>query len=393
MSDEIKVHVADYGAGRNLMMRYRDPFTGKQTARTTGTRSKRDAERAAAKWEAELRDGRYKALCRMSWADFREKYETEVIPGLAESTGDRRASTLNYIESTINPQRVAELTTARLSVFASTLRENGMKDTTLSCHLGHLKPVLRWAVKQGYLRSMPDVPMPQRAKGVTRAMRGRALTGEELDRMLAKVRKIRKLQPVRWKRLLRGLWLSGLRLSEALSLSWNEGAPIAVCMAGKYPALRIQAEAEKAHQDRLLPIAPEFAEFLLAVPAERRRGLVFRIYGPNKQPLSTKRVGRYISRIGKAAKVVTNKAENRYATAHDLRRSFGTRWAKRVMPAVLKELMRHADISTTMAYYNDQSAEDVGDVLRQALGNTGGNSGSGSTTPEATPVDTSEAAV
>jgi len=33
---------------------------------------------------------------------------------------------------------------------------------------------------------------------------------------------------------------------------------------------------------------------------------------------------------------------NKYASAHDLRRSFGTRWAKRVMPVVLQKLMRHS---------------------------------------------------
>jgi integrase len=42
---------------------------------------------------------------------------------------------------------------------------------------------------------------------------------------------------------------------------------------------------------------------------------------------------------------------NKYASTHDLRRSFGTRWSRRVMPAVLKDVMRHSDISTTMKYY------------------------------------------
>jgi integrase len=65
--------------------------------------------------------------------------------------------------------------------------------------------------------------------------------------------------------------------------------------------------------------------------------------------------------------VVIDKAAERYATAHDLRRSFGTRWAKRVMPAVLKDLMRHSSINTTTSFYVNQSAEDVGDVLRMAI--------------------------
>ena len=51
-----------------------------------------------------------------------------------------------------------------------------------------------------------------------------------------------------------------------------------------------------------------------------------------------------------------------------------SRWAKRVMPAVLRDLMRHSSVSTTMAYYVNQTAEDVGDVLRAALGNNSGNS-------------------
>ena len=56
----------------------------------------------------------------------------------------------------------------------------------------------------------------------------------------------------------------------------------------------------------------------------------------------------------------------KWASAHDLRRAFGTRWAKRVMPAVLKELMRHADIATTMQFYVDQDArETAADLWRE----------------------------
>jgi integrase len=372
MTDEIKVHLVKYPDRANLVMRYVDPFTGRQVQRSTKTTKQSDAVKAAGKWESELNEGRYRKQSRMTWAEFRELYETEVLPGLADGTGECKASVFNYIESTINPQRLAELTTARLSAFSAKLRENGMKETTLSVHLAHLKPVLKWAVRQGYLRAIPDVEMPKRAKGVTQTMRGRALVGEEVDRLVAKVSSVRKREPKKWKRLIRGLWQSGLRLSEALALSWDDDAPISVCTKGKYPALRIYAEAQKKHRDELLPIAPEFADFLLAVPKSKRRGLVFGIYGENGQPLSTKRASRYLSAIGKAAKIVTNKVEGRYATAHDWRRSFCTRWARRIMPADLKALARHASITTTMTYYVSQSAEDMGDLLRAAIGTKSG---------------------
>ena len=66
MTEEIKVHVADYGAGRNLMLRYSDPVTGKQVAKSAGTRNMREAEREAGKWQAELGDGRYQKPSRVS---------------------------------------------------------------------------------------------------------------------------------------------------------------------------------------------------------------------------------------------------------------------------------------------------------------------------------------
>ena len=58
-----------------------------------------------------------------------------------------------------------------------------------------------------------------------------------------------------------------------------------------------------------------------------------------------------------------NNADGKFVSAHDLRRAFGTRWAKRVMTAVLTRLMRHASIQTTMVYYVDLDAADVADRL------------------------------
>ena len=53
----------------------------------------------------------------------------------------------------------------------------------------------------------------------------------------------------------------------------------------------------------------------------------------------------------------------KFASAHDLRRAFGTRWAKRIMPAVLKRLMRHSEIGTTMKFYVTMDADDVADEV------------------------------
>lgn len=401
MSNEITVHVVKYPGRTNLMMRYRDPITGKQVARTTGSTKQREAERVAVKWEAELRDGRYQKPSRMIWQEFRQRYTDEKLSTLAENTLSSADSALNHIERVINPRMLESLNAEQLSRFQRLLTSEGMKATTLATHLRAIRVALNWAQRQGFIRKTPDIDMPKAAKGINRGMRGRPITGEEFDRMIQAVPKIRKLEPEKWERLLRGLWLSGLRLGEALKLSWDADAEIAVQVDGKYPRLRLLAEGHKALRDQLLPITPDFAEFLLQTPKDERHGLVFGIYGgiPG-EPLSTKRAGRYISAIGEKALVVTDPTVSHrrvnketgevtfvpgYASAHDLRRSFGTRWANKVMPRVLMQLMRHMSISTTMKFYIESNADSVQAELWNLTGNTLGNSGENPTSESSDP--------
>jgi hypothetical protein len=64
----------------------------------------------------------------------------------------------------------------------------------------------------------------------------------------------------------------------------------------------------------------------------------------------------------------------KHASAHDLRRSFGERWAPRVMPQILMQLMRHESIETTLKFYVGRNAETTAEALWQAVsGNTSGN--------------------
>jgi len=60
------------------------------------------------------------------------------------------------------------------------------------------------------------------------------------------------------------------------------------------------------------------------------------------------------------------KPKVKFASAHDLRRSFGERWASRVMPPILKELMRHESIETTLRYYVGRNAQSTAAVLWDA---------------------------
>ena len=131
---------------------------------------------------------------------------------------------------------------------------------------------------------------------------------------------------------------------------------------------RINGSAEKGGKDRLLPMAPEFAKFV--EPVRQKSGFVFRPgrvttgrlekYQRNAQWISV--VG---SRIGKVADVVVLEcgSKKKFASCHDLRRSFGERWASRVMPQTLMKLMRHESIDTTLRFYVGNDAEKIGEEI------------------------------
>ena len=153
----------------------------------------------------------------------------------------------------------------------------------------------------------------------------------------------------------------------------DEGAAVSVRMNGKY--LELIFRAQKGNRQEVVPIAPEFADFLMATPEAKRKGRVFRpmaVQTGSTGPMGEDWAGKIIRRIGKRAGVIVHRGKRKgepyvkHASAHDLRRSFATRWAPRVMPATLQKLMRHRTIATTLAYYVDQANEAIGDELRAA---------------------------
>ena len=283
MTDEIRVTVASYGAGRCLMMTYRDPTTGRKVAKTTGTTDRREAERAAAVWQDELNTGRYQAPSRMTWEAFRTRHEGEFQPGVASETRKKFTTAFNLVERLMHPARSRDVTTEAVSRWVVALRDEGRKEFDHRHYCRHLRGAMNWAKSMGFC---PDAPRIRPPKG--EKMKGRPIVLEEHERMLAAVPKVvRAGQVALWCRFLDGLWWSGLRLSEAVGLSWDSSEPIAVIMQpGYHPALRFQLGSQKAKRAELVPMAPEFAELLAATPEAERHGRVFPI------PLCGQPVGR-----------------------------------------------------------------------------------------------------
>lgn len=368
----INVYLTKRNNSKNYQMRWIDPDTDREKWQSTKTNIKRDAERIKNQTEKELNEGTYYKIVKTTWSDFRERYETEVVPGMAKGTAGMISITFNHVERAIKPKTLKQIDGNALSKFVKALRKRGLKEITIKDYLAHLKSSLNWARSVDLINVVPMFPKLKRARA-EKAMKGRPITLEEFERMLDAVPKVVKMPNATkekrtevinsWQFYLRGLWLSGLRLTESLELYWDREDKLSLDFSGKYPMMRIRAESEKGNKDRLLPIVPEFAEFLKAIPKEQRTGPVFdplpeRSNGKRMTALS---ISKKVAKFGKKANVSVS--DDTYASAHDLRRSFGERWSVDVMPQTLMELMRHESMETTLKFYVGRNAEKTADTL------------------------------
>lgn len=228
----------------------------------------------------------------------------------------------------------------------------------------HIRVALYWAADEGYLPEKIQVKVP---KGTDDQMKGRPLEPAEFALMLEAVDEVIPDHADHWKHYLNGMWLSGLRRSESLILSWDRDAPFSIDQSGLYWRFRIRATAQKSRKSQFCAMAPDFIQWLQDVtPASERHGLVFSPVGFKGTIMTSSEVGRMVSRIGTEAGVETDPENGKFATCHDLRRSFGTRWSRELMPADLKQMMRHQSIETTMKYYVGQQTDELSARLHAA---------------------------
>jgi integrase len=348
----IKVYVTSEGDRRQLRMYYRDPLTGRMIRRSAGTTRMAEAQREAARWEDEINANRqnYGGL---TWEEFRAKFTDEHLAGKSQNTQSNFCHALNRFERDCGlPVDIREITGTVLSSWQRKLAASGLSPASVASNLRCMKVALNWATKIGLLQTAPRVMMP-----VGSSSRGRPVTLLEFVRFLRAVPVAFSECPDNALRLSKGLWLSGLRLDEALRLSWPDGVgqgdPIVHLAGFRYPCIQWPVGSHKARKADLTPIPPDLTRFLAR--ESNRIGRVF------PMPLAPKTIGKRLSHAGRLAKVrVSN---SKFLSAHDLRRTFGNRWALRVHPLVLRAMMRHTSMETTLRYYVDLRLDQLGEAL------------------------------
>jgi len=382
MSDEINVIVVKR-KGLNLYLRYIDPIDGKRREKNSGTTNMKAAQRAAGEWQAELNASGTASPGLMRWEQFREDFSENYLSHYSQGYITNFEGSLNIVEELMNPDTLGRITETWITRFYSLARKRLLANAstkrvaanaTIRKYFQHLNTAMKWAKEQGYIKTVPAFPKQSRqTKKGGKLMKGRPITGEEFDRM------IEASDNDSLNHLLRGLWLSGLRLGEALNLTWDQwadGIRVNVDSDGDV-CLMIDGDNQKSGQALVYPLVDDFADFLKETPDDQRDGFVFNPQRVREISRRVDTVSNWIVEIGQRAgvKVDDKDGVEKFASAHDLRRAFGTRWAKVVPPGLLKELMRHANIETTMNFYVNITAKDtMAEVKRHQKKNGNQNS-------------------
>jgi integrase len=316
-------------------LQWADPDTGRRRTRSSDTSDPERAERARAYLEYELNHGLAREPSKMPWAEFRRQYEVEKLPTLRPGTRDKARSVFDSFETFIGDLKLGDIAERVISRYAVRLRELGRKAPTVHGHLAYLRAALEWAGDQKLIPAAPKVVMPKLPKKT----KIRKITAEEFERLIACA------PDETWRAFLCVAWYSGMRRCEMLDLHWrgDEGMPWIDFSINR---IWIPAEYNKSDADQWVPMHPDLAEAL--GPFRKDRGRIFRL---GSCPGAASRKFRRIAR--KAGLKIT---------LHDLRRSFGSRYAAVVPAQVLRRLMRHADIKTTLDFYTD-----IDDVLEEAI--------------------------
>lgn len=335
MAERITVYVCNQKDRPGLILQYVEADTGRRRSKSAKTDDPGKAEQARADWEYELNHGLHRDPCKMTWEDFRDLYAEEKLATVREATRKKAGYVFDSFAELAHPKNLGVVNERMVSKYAAELRKAGHKAATIAGHLAYLRAALRWAADQKLIPAAPKVIMPKLPKKaeVTK------IVMEQFERLLA-------IAPDDgWAAFLQTAWYTGMRRNEMLDLHWNRdsGAPWIDFGQNR---IWIPAAYNKSNADQWIPLHPELAEVLKG--QRKDRGKLFQL---STSPME---VSRKFTRLARKAGLKIS--------LHDVRRSFGSRYASVVPAPVLQRLMRHADIKTTLNFYTN-----VDDVLDEAI--------------------------
>jgi integrase len=324
MEDHIVVWKIKLTDRPNYRLEWLDPDIGRRKTESAKTADADQAEKTRNDKEHELNHGIHRQKSKMSWETFRTYYEEEKLAGNREGTRRNAGYVFDSFEELAAPKTLGKITERTVSLYAKALRETGASVATIHGNLAYLRAALRWAAKQKFIHEVPGFSMPKLPK--KRFIR--KIVAEQFEKMFSKA------SGPYWKAFVATAWYTGMRRNELLDLTWDDlEKPHIEFKTGK---ILLPAAYAKSVEDQWIPIQPELAAILQDMPG--KAGQVFPFRSPSETSTSFRKLA---------------DSAGLKITLHDMRRSFGSRYAAVVPAHVFQELIRHSSIDTTLRFYTN----------------------------------------
>jgi len=354
---------------------------GKRRERSTRTTDKAAAERILAKLVADAalrRDGvidaktdQYAAAAKRTIATHAAAYVQNLQnAGRAPRRISQVRSHLEKFFTACSIKRLSDLTSDGLSAYMASLRASGKAPATVN----HVREAVvafgNWSKQTGLLESNPVAYVPRLDTSVDRRRIRRALTDDELGRLIAVARKGGRDA---W---YLGAVLAGLRKGDLQQLKWADVnfSEMTITVRGgkakRVDVIPMHRQLADALQQRLerQPALGQARVFPTTV-TDRTRHKDFLKAGLAREEVVRDAQGDPImvgsgQRRQPKVRITTTDEDGRVVDLHALRTTLGTQLARSgVAPQVAQRMMRHADFRTTNQHYTVLGLADTASAV------------------------------
>lgn len=276
---------------------------------------------------------------------FLDSYKPESKPAAHR---DRRYSLEGHLLPVFGERTIESLRQPDVDAFVKAELARGCSRKTINNRLGVLSSLIRYSTG-----AKPNL----RLKIAGKAAEVHAVDLADVDRLLD------ACDDARHRAIVLLACEAGLRCGEIRGAQWTDVRNGQITIRRALDKETGEVIAPKHDKVRTVPLSPRVTDALAALP---RRGLwiVSRLDG---DALNYYEVARAISKLYTRAKVTPPPAP-----LHCLRHTFGTVMARRVPLGVLRTLMGHESIETTMRYV-DVSEADKRDAIASVFGDGRGS--------------------
>jgi integrase len=282
----------------------------------------------------ELREAKRSRLRKSSFAEFERVLDTAILPDLG-----------HLKPAQCGPDRVAR--------FIRDLEAKGLSGATITKYVRPLGAVFKLAIRRGMIAANPLSLLSddERPKASTRRPRFE-WTPETIARLITAAEQLASRPESRfdYSGLVRLLALTGLRVGEALALTWENVDLLCASLRVRYTLGRDGSlgEPKTAAGEREVPLSPGLVELLLRLKPEDAGDHEFVFAGRNGKPVS---YWNFRSR-GFAKALETAELAGNGITVHDLRHAAASVYiASGLTPVEVADVLGHTDASFTLRVY------------------------------------------